>query len=337
MNTQVSKKLLTEAISHGSTKWVKRFIEDYLPQLLDSSMDAESFASELELELTSRGLTTAAQQKNYRSNICQAIRTFDREHEAIALISPTTEEYRFLNDVQRGKLADRETKYFTSDQAEALVERATALLSSPQWSDVGAAIAVLIGRRISEILLSEFSLCSPWSLYFSEMAKKADAQGLTIEIPTLAPAHIVLAAIQKLHQSLLISDLKLASLSPKMAKQKVNQRFSGSISDRCSLHFSDLIPTRSDREHLYTHIFRSVYATIAAHWYCPPSIPEHLFKAEIQGHFTLTSEGKKLPNYSARANYDDYAIGSSDGNRDGRLGIKLGVLPDLQVLSAFRK
>jgi len=27
--------------------------------------------------------------------------------------------------------------------------------------------------------------------------------------------------------------------------------------------------------------------------------------------------------FSARANYDDYAIGTPDGNRDGRLGIKL--------------
>jgi hypothetical protein len=51
----------------------------------------------------------------------------------------------------------------------------------------------------------------------------------------------------------------------------------------------------------YTHIFRAVYATIAAHWYCPPSVPEHQFKAEIQGHFSITQEGKRLPNYSARS------------------------------------
>ena len=48
-------------------------------------------------------------------------------------------------------------------------------------------------------------------------------------------------------------------------------------------------------------------------------------------------DGHKLPNYSARANYDDYAIGTPDGNRDGRLGIKLGSLPQLQVITAFQQ
>jgi len=42
-------------------------------------------------------------------------------------------------------------------------------------------------------------------------------------------------------------------------------------------------------------------------------------------------DGQKLPNFGA--NYDDYAIGTPDGNRDGRLGIKLGSLPQLQVIA----
>ena len=95
------------------------------------------------------------------------------------------------------------------------------------------------------------------------------------------------------------------------------------------------MPHRSDRDNLYTHIFRACYATIAAHWFCPPNIPEYNYKAEIQGHFTLTPDGQKLPNFSARANYDDYAIGTPDGNRDGRLGIKLGSLPQLQVIASL--
>jgi hypothetical protein len=96
------------------------------------------------------------------------------------------------------------------------------------------------------------------------------------------------------------------------------------------------VPNRSDKDNLYTHIFRAVYATIAAHWFCPPKVPEHQYKAEIQGHFTLTQEGEKLPNYAARSNYDDYVIGDGQGNRDGRLGIKLGQLPGLKVIEAFR-
>lgn len=325
------------AASHGATGWVRNFIKAYLPQLKDQAISAQQLALHFSGELDSRNLTTPAQQKNYRSNLCQAIKVIDPDHPAIALISPSAEEYRDLNDAQRGKLADRETRYFTSNQAQTLVDRATALLDSAEWSDVGAGLAVLLGRRISEILLSRFSYKSAWSVTFSEMAKKQGTKGLTIEIPTLAPADVVLKAIERLQKGLRIEDLKLNSLSPKMAKQTVNGRFSEPVANKCAEHFSDLVPSRSDRENLYTHIFRACYATIAAHWYCPPNIPEHNFKAEIQGHFTLTKDGKKLPNYSARANYDDYAIGTEDGNRDGRLGIKLGTLPGLKIIEAFRK
>jgi hypothetical protein len=338
MNTQLPDNWLELAASHGATKWVKRFIQTYLPQIREQSISAETFAQVLEDELRSRKLTTPAQQKNYRSNICQALKVIDVNHSAIALVSPTTEQYRELNEEQRGRLADRETKYFTSATAEILVERATALLESAEWSEVAAGLAVLVGRRISEILLSDFSLKSAWSLNFSEMSKKSELiTGLVIEVPTLAPASIVLQAMQRLQKSLKIEDLKLESLTRKMAKQTVNYRYSEFVAAKCHEHFSDLVPARADGENLYSHIFRAVYATIAAHWFCPLNVPEHLYKAEIQGHFTLTKEGKKLPNYSARANYDDYAIATEDGNRDGRLGIKLGLLSGLEVIEAFRK
>lgn len=336
MNT-LSDNWLDLAAVHGATKWVQHFIRAFLPQLKDQQISDESFAHALNEELQARKLTTPAQQKNYRSNMVQAIKSFDPDHAAIALVSPTAEEYRELNDAQRGKLADRETRYFTSQQAQTLVDRAAALLESSEWSDVGAGLAVLIGRRISEILLSSFSPKSVWSLTFSEMAKKAGIDGISIEIPTLAPASVVLSAIERLQKSLRIEDLKLNSLSSKMAKQTVNGRYSDPVAAKCVEHFSDLVPARSDRKNLYTHLFRACYATIAAHWFCPPNVPEHSFKAEIQGHFTLSQDGKKLPNYSARANYDDYAIGTLDGNRDGRLGIKLGTLPGLEIIEAFRK
>jgi TolA-binding protein len=184
--------------------------------------------------------------------------------------------------------------------------------------------------------LSGFALKTPWSLEFSQMAKKAEDVDITIEIPTLAPAQIVLEAIDRLQHHL--EGVNDAGRSPREAKRAVNQRYSSAIAEKCAQHFGDsgLVPNRSDKDTLYTHIFRAVYATIAAHWYCPPNVPEHQFKAEIQGHFSLTQEGKKLPNYSARSNYDDYAIGDGQGNRDGRLGIKLGQVEGLEVIEAFR-
>jgi cell division protein FtsB len=328
---------LATAESYGSTKWLKQFIRFYVLELETERLSPEAFANELEEEFASRGLDTPAQQKNYRSNVVQAIKVFDPEHPAIDLVALSTEQYRVLNDRQRERIADRETRFITSETAEAIVERARGLIGSAEWSEVGAGLAVLIGRRISEILISSFSLKSAWSLNFSQMAKRKETQDITIEIPTLAPAQEVLAAIQRLQQGLTTDDLRLQGLSERQAKQKVNNLYSGAIAQKCEDLFSDLVPTRSDKENLYTHIFRAVYATIAAHWYCPPSVPEHQFKAEIQGHFTITQDGKKLPNYAARSNYDDYAIGDGQGNRDGRLGIKLGQVPDLEVVEVFQQ
>lgn len=334
MPAQTSPEWLDEAASKGSTKWLQQFIYTYLAQLERGMLTAEAFANELEEEFASRMLDTPKKQKNYRSNVVQALKVLDPDHPAIPLVGLSTDEYRALNDEQKARVADRETRFIHPDAVETVVEIATNLLESDEWSDVGAGLAVLIGRRISEILLSSFALQTPWSLHFSGMAKKAEETDITIEIPTLAPASVVLAAISRLQTSLRIHTLK-AGRSPRQAKQKVNQIYSGAIAQKCDEYFSGLVPNRSDKDNLYTHIFRAVYATIAAHWYCPPSVPEHQFKAEIQGHFTIAADGTKLPNYAARSNYDDYAIGDGQGNRDGRLGIKLGQVEGLQVIAAF--
>jgi cell division protein FtsB len=328
---------LQAAENCGSTQWLKKFIRFYGAELQAGRLSAEEFAGELEQEFSSRMLTTPAQQKNYRSNVVQAITVFDPEHPAIALVGLSTEQYRILNDQQRERMADRQTRFITSQTAERIVERAEQLIHSAEWSEVGAGLAVLIGRRISEILISLFSLKTAWSLNFSQMAKRKETQEITIEIPTLVPAPEVLAAIQRLQQGLRTDELTQQGLSDRQVKQKVNNLYSGAIADQCHQHFSNMVPARTDKETLYTHIFRAVYATIAAHWYCPPFVPEHQFKAEIQGHFTITQDGKKLPNYAARSNYDDYAIGDGQGNRDGRLGIKLGQVPDLDIIEAFRQ
>ncbi|MEA5599118.1 protelomerase family protein, partial [Rivularia sp. UHCC 0363] len=192
--------------------------------------------------------------------------------------------------------------------------------------------------RVSEILLSRFEPHSAWSILFRDPSKKSPelSADFAIEIPTLAPAETVLAAITKLQRSLKVDDLKAAAHTMKGAKQKINQRYSAAISAACNRHFAGLVESREGRDDLYSHLFRAVYATIAAHWFCPPNVPEHNFKAEIQGHFTIAADGAKLPNYSARANYDDYAIGDGLGNRDGRLGIKLDLL-DVQPIAAFKQ
>ena len=277
------------ATAHAVTGSLKNSLKDLLPLLVTRQITDTEFAARIDSLFEARKLTTLAQQKNPRSNIVQALKSFASEHSAIALVSLTTEQYCSLNEKQRGRLAQRETKYFTTHAAQTLVDRATSLLDSAEWSDVAAGLAVLIGRRISEILLSNFAPKTAWSILFSEMSKKPHlATGLEIEIPTLAPAPLVLTATLRLQTVLRIENLKLDSLTHLNAKQYVNRRYSDFVVIACQAHFANLIPHRSDRDNLYTHIFRACYATIAAHWFCPRNIPEYNYKAEIQGHFTLT-------------------------------------------------
>ena len=249
---------LEAALEHLTSRWLQSALAASLSQLVAGEIAAEDFAEQLTSLLEARGLLTPAQQKNYRSNVTQALKSIHPQHPAIPQVALSTETYRELNDIQRGRLAEAQTKFISSDAAEQLVERATQLLSSPQWSEVGAGLAVLIGRRVSEILLSRFEPLSPWSIRFSHPAKKpADlAADFAIEIPTLAPADQVLAAICKLQQGLRIDDLKATALTLKGARQKINQRFSAAIAQACNRHFTGLVEARADRDDLYSHLFR---------------------------------------------------------------------------------
>lgn len=94
---------------------------------------------------------------------------------------------------------------------------------------------------------------------------------------------------------------------------------------------------RTDKDNLYTHLFRAVYATIAVHWYCPPKVSELEYRAYIQGHFKFM-EGKSSEyrhNIAMERHYFDYKIGNGQGNIDGRLGIKLSQVPVIERFKSF--
>lgn len=79
------ERTLSLATAHGATRWVKQFIKTQLPLLSKGAIDSEQFARLLTAELEARGLVTLSQQKNYRSNVVQALKVIDENHPAIAL------------------------------------------------------------------------------------------------------------------------------------------------------------------------------------------------------------------------------------------------------------
>lgn len=335
--------LLLQAATQAKTGWLKQALTDLLPQVGNLTTEspgwqeiAAQWAAQIDLLFEQRKLTTPGQQKNRRTDIANALRTIDPNHPVIPFVLLPSEVYTQLNNEQASRLNARENKFFSTQQANELVERAIQLLDSDEPDEVAAGLAVLVGRRISEILISGFKPKTAYSVLFSEAVKRRGEEGLEFEIPTLAAADRVLEAIHHLKQVWNIEDLKALDLPDNHLKRRINARYSG-VPHACRQHFADLVPGREaendDGERLYTHLFRAVYAEIATYYYKPDWVPDHRFKAEIQGHFKLTDGGQKIPNYSARQNYDDYLIRD---RTSGQPGVKLG-MPGVEILEVFQK
>jgi hypothetical protein len=334
---------LHQAAAQAKTGWLERALTDLLPQVWDLTTEslgwqetASNWAAQIDRLFEQKKLTTPNQQKNRRTDIANALRTIDPNHPVIPFVLLPSEVYTQLNNEQANRLNARENKFFSTQQADELVGRAIALLDSDEPDEVAAGLAVLLGRRISEILISGFKPKTAYSLLFSEAVKRRGEVGMKFEIPTLAPAERVLGAIEHLKQVWSIEDLKALNLPDNHLKRRINARYAG-VPHACRQHFADLVPGRvaenDDGERLYTHLFRAVYAEIATYYYKPDWVPDHRFKAEIQGHFKLTSDGQKIPNYSARQNYDDYRLRDRS---PGTPGVKLG-MPGVVILEVFRK
>jgi len=335
--------LLHKATAQAKTKWLEKELKTLLPQVWnlsihtpDAQEKAAAWTAQIDQMFAAQKLMTPSQQKNRRTDIANALRVIHPEHPAIAHVLLPSSVYTVMNNEQASRLNARENKFFTSQQANLLVERAIALLESDEPDEVAAGLAVLVGRRISEILISQFKPKTAYSLLFSEAVKRRGEGGLEFEIPTLAPADVALRAIAHLKQVWSIEELRALNLPDNHLKRRINARYSG-VPRACRKHFADLVPGRQaendDGERLYTHLFRAVYAEIATYYYKPQWVPDHRFKAEIQGHFKLTNDGQKLPNYSARQNYDDYLIRDRS---PGESGVKLG-LPGVEILEVFQK
>lgn len=335
---------LEAAKAKASTAWIREFIASNLPPLIEGSISPQEFSDRLEARFLSRvtderpnGLNTPESQKNYRSNIVQAIKTIDKNHPAIELVKLSQGEYSRLNDSQALKVADRDATFISPEQCEALVSHSRKLIKSAEWATVAAGLAVLTGRRISEILVGDFKPCDNWSLIFSGLAKKRDktTSQIELEIPVLAPASEVLSAIDKLQRYLGKTDVFTECHGDAQQARKIaNSRWAKSVCKECKKQFPDYAPKRSDRKELFTHQFRALYTVIAVHWFCPPTVLEHRYKAEIQGHFRLSADGKRVPSYKARASYDDFCVRLPSGH-PAPYGVKLS--DSIKPISVFCK
>ena len=324
---------LNRACAVARTKWLHQLLAEHLPRLIELSGSkedlelAKEWDSLIKEKLAERGLISPHQQKNRITDVRNAIKVIDPNHPALNVVGFTAPEWIEINSMASTESTNRTTQFL--DSPEAIAQTANQLLSSRIWSEVAAGLAVVTGRRVSEILkTAHFTFKSTYSVMFTGAVKRRDeAVTLTFEIPTLVPAHTVLDAISSLRGWLDTNN---------MTNRQINDRYEHAVAQACDRHFRNLVPLRSGKGNLYTHLFRSVYATIAAHWFCPPTVSDLEFRAYIQGHFQILNEtnSEKRTSMAAQRHYWDYKIADGQGNVDGRLGIKLPQT-GVQVLAAF--
>ena len=256
-------------------------------------------------------------------------RTQEREHIALKYMNFSEEEWAAMNAATERDFRERLETQQLVEQPEAVIVKADSLLGSQRWEEIVVGLAVVTGRRLTEVLKTgELHPMSQYTVVFSGQLKRKDEKLDPYEIPTLVEATRVLDAWKRVHA--------LVDCT-RMENDEVSAAYSRVVGEVAKRAFHGLVPVRSNDEDIYTHLFRTVYARLAVWLYCPVQVTDLTYMATIQGHYwVLKAETEeKRRNYMSTLHYMDYAIGDGAGNIDGRHGIALGKT-GVKVLDAFQ-
>lgn len=319
-------------------RWLKKLYDHpFLPAVValeHTAQDrqvAEQWSTWMKQQWHDHGLKELKQQRNLMTEVRQALKQqLGEEHVVVETMNFSRDEWIEINLSINDTVAARNEQQGLIEQPDAIVDRAKMLLDSRDWSEVAAGLAVVTGRRCTELLqTAEFTYCSAYSVWFTgALKRRKESMELRFEIPTLASAKHAIAALELLRQRVNTVGLDL---------ETINRKYSPPVAKACDRYFAELIPQRAGRGNLYTHLFRTIYARIATHWYAPPSVADVEYMAAIQGHFLIQNEQDTTLRRSLAStrHYNDYKISDGQGNIDGRQGIRLRD-PGVQVLQVFQ-
>jgi hypothetical protein len=258
-------------------------------------------------------------------------KTKQDEHLALKYLNFSREEWQRINTDSEERFAQRLREQQRIDDPEAIVRLCEDLLRRPEWYHLALGVTISTGRRVTEVLKTGvFSPKTAYTLWFKGQLKTKADDLEAYEIPTLAPADLVLAAISRLRQ---LQDCS------QMSNDAVSQRFGPLMRQMADQHLSTLIPKKDEAQNLYTHLSRSIYGRLCVLYHCPPAVFDLAYMAHILGHYWYFREQdeKKRANLDSTLHYMDYVIGDGRGNLDGRRGIWLSTKSGVEVLDAFRK
>ena len=316
--------------------WLQKSVDEYLLKVADLSNSiedratAETLATAMRQAWAEQGLSALKQQKNLMTETRNAIRSrLGEGHIALETMNFSTHEWTEVNRATAGRVANQNSNQQILDPGtvNAIATRATQLLQSREWSEIAAGLAVLTGRRSTEVLkTAQFEWKTEFSVVFiGALKRKGEEKVLSFEIPTLCQSEYVISAWEKLRKILQTSELTNAQVNI----------YSDAVSAACDKHFADLVNPTEGRDKLYTHLFRKIYATIATYFYCPTNVDDAEFRAEIQGHFSghehLTLAERR--SIASDRHYRSYVIQDENGNM--RKGVRLD-WKGVEVIEGFR-
>ncbi len=314
----------------GKRSWLEKDLGDrwipMLAQLADTpegQRQAQSVCEQMRSGWAERGATELNQQQSLMDQVRVAIKQgLGADHFSLNWIKFSTAEYTRLNNQKQDSVGERNEAIQFIDNPDAIVGKAVELLESPEWAEVCAGLAVLTGRRSSELLsTARFEKCSQWSVTFTgALKRRGELQELSFEVPTLTTADRVVKALEQVRS--------LLPEAEQLSAESVNRKYGQAVIRACDQHFAGLVPLREGKDNLYTHLFRAVYATIATFWYCPPQVNDTEFRAAIQGHYAIldASDSTLRRELAASRHYSDYEMADSviEQYKGKRKGIKLG-------------
>src|SRR5436305_1710266 len=289
--------------------------------------DGKAISSLIEPMTDARGDLRAKLPLNDQNSYVNP-KTQKREHLALKYLNWTEEEWRAMKRPSDEKLRERRENLRFLEDPYAIVEKARALLESSQWMDIAVGLAVVSGRRLTEIMKAgtlDAREQSPYTAMFSGQLKRKDALLKPFEIPLLLPAALVLSAWSRLRTMIDCEELE---------GEAISKRYGTELSETAKQHFGEMVPPRPGRG-LYFHGFRSVYACIAILWFCPISVHDTEYRPAILGQY-WNDGGELQRDTAAGLHYIDYVISDGNGNIDGRHGIRLDE-PGMKIIDEFNK
>ena len=188
------------------------------------------------------------------SNQWKNPKTKKDEHLALKYLNFSLEEWQRINTDSEERFARRLREQQRIDDPDALLRLSEDLLRRQEWYHLALGVTINTGRRLTEVLKTGvFSPKTTYTLWFKGQLKTKKYDLEAYEIPTLVPADLVIAAVDRLRR---LQDCT------QMSNDAVSQRFGPVMRQMADQLLRPLIPKRDPDQNIYTHLSRSIYGRL---------------------------------------------------------------------------